>query len=635
LLLVSLLAPVVHAALNPLAPSPWPTYGQNPQRNNRSSYIGPQQMPVEKWRFTRINDHWGTDYRGTAVGPGNTVFLSAGMAGVYAIDSATGLRRWLSSPENTGHETFVEFPPTVAADGTLYMDSENDYAYALSPSGQVLWSFLSNHLHTPSSISPDGSTVHFTSESGDIYALNRTTGAKLWSYRLAQYGQYATGRRIPIVYDDAGNLYFSWLTTVWSLTPGGTLRWSLPIANLNGILQGPAVGSDGSLYFTAADSLVSVSMAGQLRWRQQLGASAFDRTPAIGPDGTIYIGADDGFVYAFSSGGGLLWKQQYVEKPGWAAFKTNILVDANGTLFFASNKGKVYGVDSQSRQLLWTYSTSQDNNSYPGMQISLDADGTLYVPVSGRLLLALAPVAGQATLTPTVTTTAATSTLTATVETVATATETPTATTTATAAITATATPTTTATATSIATATQTASPTPSQTSTRTSTPTTGPSGGNVLLNGGFETSSSGVTPDAWLLSNGAPSNVVTRNGLQHSDGSYALRANSNGGQSFTVYQDLSVNPGERYSFSGGINVPTSTGSFNASVQLQALNQYGGTVGSATTAGAAQTTTTAGWVATNGSFTVPNGATTLRVQLRLTTLKADVYVDGFTLTRVP
>ncbi len=187
----------VGAATGSLADTPWPTYGQNAQHNGRSPFIGPQQMPAAKWSFKRTADHWGTDYRGAGIGQNGTVYLAAGMTGVYAINSTTGQMKWLYSPPPTGHETWVEFPPTVAADGTLYITSENDYLYALSADGEVLWSFLSYHLHTPVSISPDGTTIHFTSESGDIYAINRADGKLKWSYQLGPYPVYGSGRRIP------------------------------------------------------------------------------------------------------------------------------------------------------------------------------------------------------------------------------------------------------------------------------------------------------------------------------------------------------------------------------------------------------------------------------------------------------
>ncbi len=593
---IGLLTWNVGAAAGPLADTPWPTYGQNALRSGRSPFTGPQQMPHLKWSFTRTNDHWGTDYRGTDIGQNNTIYLAAGMAGVYSVDSRTGAKKWLFSPENTGHETWVEFPPTVFSDGTLYMTSENDYLYALNPSnGSVLWSFRSNHLHTPVSISPDGSTINFTSENGYTYALDRKTGTQKWTFQLGPYASYGTGRRIPVVYDDQGNLYFAWQSTVWSLTPGGTQRWSRANVGVGGYLVGPAV-SNGTLYFISTDTLSAVAMAdGALKWQYHLGGSAFDRTPTVGSDGTVYIGGDDGYLYALAPNGSLKWKRQYVSSSynRWAGgIKSNVLLDGAGTLFFLGRDGKVYAVSSQTQNVLWSYYTGHSDASYPGLQLSLDSDGTLYCPVDEGAAIALAAPAGSnATSTPA---------------------------------------PPPADQPVSTPTATPTATSTPVSTPTPTPTPTPLP-GGNQLRDGSLEddVNQDGI-PDYWQVSNSYGA-LVTRSSNQHYDGAYSMLASGRNGQKLIVYQDVPVNPGESYSFSGQMKATNGSGWFQAGAQLLVLNQYGGLI--TTVNAGAVTSNTGGWVPAAARLTVPNSGATVRVQLRLDYLRADVYADAFSLVR--
>jgi outer membrane protein assembly factor BamB len=166
----------------------------------------------------------------------------------------------------------VEFPPTVASDGSLYITSENDYIYGLNPNGTVQWQFQGSHLHTPVSISPDGATVHFVSEDGYVYALNRQTGAMRWAVQLSPRGVYGTGRRIPVVYDGAGNLYFGWLDRVWSVSADGQLRWMSILPNGTVYIVGPAVAPDGTMYFTDDTMLAAVGMDGRTKWEQYLGS---------------------------------------------------------------------------------------------------------------------------------------------------------------------------------------------------------------------------------------------------------------------------------------------------------------------------------------------------------------------------
>jgi hypothetical protein len=172
-----------------------------------------------------------------------------------------------------------------------------------------------------------------------------------------------------------------------------------------------------------------------------------------------------------------------------------------------------------------------------------------------------------------------------------------------------------------------------------TSTPTPVPPF-SLLENGGFEAGSAppggaaaqagdagGGLPASWQV---APSNgaaYVARSGTQRTEGSFSVRANATGGPSFVVYQDVPVTPGVAYTFTGSINVPTSSGPFTASVQLVALNQHGGTISTVTVWSRTQTTN--GWAPVTGGITAPSGATRVRTQLKLQNLRADVYADAF------
>jgi glucose/arabinose dehydrogenase len=173
------------------------------------------------------------------------------------------------------------------------------------------------------------------------------------------------------------------------------------------------------------------------------------------------------------------------------------------------------------------------------------------------------------------------------------------------------------------------APPTATATSSPTRTPTPG-GGPNRLSNGGFEQPSDpAARPDDWRVpDNGLP--YVSR-GTQHVEGSYSLRANITGRESFAVYQDVPVSGGEAYAFSGQMYVPTASGWFRASLQALALDRWGQTVSTAQPV--STTSTTGGWVSGSSSVVVPNNAVTLRIQLRLESATADVYVDALSLVR--
>jgi len=114
-------------------------------------------------------------------------------------------------------------------------------------------------------------------------------------------------------------------------------------------------------------------------------------------------------------------------------------------------------------------------------------------------------------------------------------------------------------------------------------------------------------------------------------EGAISLQARGTSGQSFTASQDVTVTPGQTYRFDGMMNIPSSSGSFTAQVQLVAVNQYNGTISTVTLV--SQTGTTSGWTPVSGSVVIPANAANLRVQLKLSNLHADVYADGFALIR--
>jgi hypothetical protein len=114
-------------------------------------------------------------------------------------------------------------------------------------------------------------------------------------------------------------------------------------------------------------------------------------------------------------------------------------------------------------------------------------------------------------------------------------------------------------------------------------------------------------------------------------DGTYSLLARSTTGNTFTVYQDVPVSPGQAYSLASQVRVPTASGQFRATVQLVARNVWGGTL--STASAPSQTTTNSTWTSANTSIVIPNGGASLRVQIKLEYLKADVYLDRVVLTR--
>ena len=68
------------------------------------------------------------------------------------------------------------------ANGVVYVGSADGNVYALNAStGAKLWSYATGS-YVESSPAVANGVVYGASDNGDVYALNASTGAKLWSY---------------------------------------------------------------------------------------------------------------------------------------------------------------------------------------------------------------------------------------------------------------------------------------------------------------------------------------------------------------------------------------------------------------------------------------------------------------------
>jgi hypothetical protein len=138
------------------------------------------------------------------------------------------------------------------------------------------------------------------------------------------------------------------------------------------------------------------------------------------------------------------------------------------------------------------------------------------------------------------------------------------------------------------------------------------------------------TAPSIWTItSQGGATIEVSSN--QHVEGGSSLHATAGGGVSPVVYQDVAATANGIYTFSGSINVVTSA-SVQAYVRLIA---YDANNVARTTVNLPSTmSVTGGFVSMNGgSITACSTCNRVRVQLMLSNLKADLYVDNFSFTK--
>ena len=211
----------------------------------------------------------------------NGVVYIGGFDWVYALNASDGNQVWRGETDyNTASSMAfaegavyyfrnggsAEFSSPAVANGVVYFAtgvvsddaSDGSLLCILGPYGMaamnavtcdVLWNYTAGGSVTYSSPAIVNGVVYFGSDGGNVYALNASNGALLWSYANSGAVQSSPAVANGVVYigSDDNNLYALNASTgapLWNYTTGGSVESSPAVAN--GVVY---VGSDdGNVY---------------------------------------------------------------------------------------------------------------------------------------------------------------------------------------------------------------------------------------------------------------------------------------------------------------------------------------------------------------------------------------------------
>lgn len=249
-----------------------------------------------------------------AIAPDGTVYV-AGDA-LYAIDAA-GVPKW--SRLGPAAED-LRNSPVIAPDGTVYFVFHNVPLTAFDPAdGSVIWSRdlgVNDHVFASPAIGPDG-TIYVATNPGVLYAVS-PGGEIRWTFDVATIGYQCTFRSSPAI-DADGTIYFGTnagnpASSFFALDPAGGVKWRFDPEDLPSgvpsthfdIYSSPAIGADGSIYFGQEFGRVYAlePAAGGVRWMVETRSGIIWPSPAITKTGTLVIADIDGRVYAIRTDGG-------------------------------------------------------------------------------------------------------------------------------------------------------------------------------------------------------------------------------------------------------------------------------------------------------------------------------------------
>jgi outer membrane protein assembly factor BamB len=125
-------------------------------------------------------------------------------------------------------------------------------------------------------------------------------------WRFEVDGQYIL--QPPAVAPDGSVAVVGSSGRLYSLTPDGALRWSVPSVGGEG---GPSFGPDGTVYVGIGDHITAVAPDGTIRWTfiEPTVGQGVIAGPTVGRRRNIYVVPDAGGLgaYALSPAGDLLW----------------------------------------------------------------------------------------------------------------------------------------------------------------------------------------------------------------------------------------------------------------------------------------------------------------------------------------
>ena len=328
------MAPSPTLSSSPL-PGEWTMFRRDLGRTGSTSLRGEAPQGTLKWVFSAS----ASIHSSPAVVDGVVYFGSQDFK-LYALNAETGAKLWEYQAES-----WIESSPAVA-NGIVYFGSNDGKLYAVNAlTGEKLWDFTT-HYPVKSSPAVANGMVYFGSDDYTIYALDAVTGTKVWSLKTGGY-----------------------------------------------VSSSPAVAK-GIVYFGSMDGACYALNAENGRFRLRFKSGSVSSSPAV-RDGVVYFNSS-GFLYALDGiarnwpGEGDLrawWLQFYAFRlapapPPISGYlwrlrigrvSTSSPVVVNGTIYTAADN-KLYSIDSQTREIGWTFQADGNLRSSPAFGYN-----TLYI----------------------------------------------------------------------------------------------------------------------------------------------------------------------------------------------------------------------------------------------------------------
>jgi len=190
--------------------------------------------------------------------------------------------------------SYVATAPAIA-NWVVYVGSFDGNVYALNATtGVKLWIFHTGGVADMDSPAVINGVVYVGGSNGKVYAIDASNGAEIWHFTADNPVQSS-----PAVVD--GVVYIGSRLSEYALdAKTGVQLWKAPISPT--AYSSPAV-ADGIVYVGSEDNNLYALRASDGTTLWKVPAGLFESSPAV-VNGVVYIGSDNKNVYAFDASSG-------------------------------------------------------------------------------------------------------------------------------------------------------------------------------------------------------------------------------------------------------------------------------------------------------------------------------------------
>ena len=318
-------------------------------------------------------------------------------------ENGIGTLRWSFTTKGA-----ITASPAIAADGAIYVGSQDGNLYAINPDGSLRWSFRAGLPIAHAAALDNGGTIYAAAsspETGTVLFALHPDGSLKW--RASAYDESV--RASPSIGAD-GTIYVQTNGTLYAIDTDGAELWS---SSPHLSKSKPTIGADGSIYLTKysdfyegierLETLYQLHANGSYGWRSTLGVViphgyitvggefGDGTSPAVGPDGTIYVGTPSTTLVAVNPDGSQQWDVRLSRPRSELAFwgLKGIALGADGTIYASEYPYGLHAINADgSRRWFFDRQILLDRGLFlnPSATPSVGADGTIYVNSSSGLV---------------------------------------------------------------------------------------------------------------------------------------------------------------------------------------------------------------------------------------------------------